>query len=66
VSDLPERLRRAEGSISPRIDYVDLTAALAAAAKDGVLPYCSDDVHWSPEGYRIAAEAIHAYLAAHP
>jgi len=61
VSDLPERLRKAVASVSPEIGYLDLTAALTAAAKEGARPYYSDDVHWSAQGHRIAAEAIHAY-----
>jgi lysophospholipase L1-like esterase len=52
--------------MSPGTGYEDLTAVLAAAAKGGMLPYYPDDLHWSPSGHRIAAEAIEAYLAAHP
>jgi hypothetical protein len=63
LNDLPERLERAMGSISSDIGYLDLTPSLLAAAKRGALPYCIDDDHWSPEGHRIAAEAINAYLA---
>jgi hypothetical protein len=39
-----------------------LTPSLLAAAKRGLLPYCIDDDHWSPEGHRIDAEAINDYL----
>jgi hypothetical protein len=66
LSDLPERLFSAVASISPGIGYVDLTGALVTAARGGLLPYYSDDVHWSPEGHRVAAEAINAYLASQP
>jgi hypothetical protein len=63
LNDLPERLEKAMGSISSDIGYLDLTPSLLAAAKRGLLPYCIDDDHWSPEGHRIAAEAINKYLA---
>jgi acyl-CoA synthetase (AMP-forming)/AMP-acid ligase II len=53
LSDLPERLRSAVGRMSPGTGYEDLTAVLAAAAKDGVLSYYSDDLHWSPSGHSL-------------
>ncbi len=62
VNDLPERLRKAVASISPGIGFLDLTPRLAEDAKNGALPYYPDDDHWSPEGHRIAAEAINDYL----
>lgn len=65
-TDLPERLSRAMEAVSPGIGYLDLTADLAAAVKGGSMPYYSDDVHWSPEGHKVAARAIDAYLASHP
>jgi hypothetical protein len=66
VSDLPERLSRAVAQVSPEIGYVDLTPTLVAAARDGLLPYYSDDVHWTPKGHEVAARAIKAYLASRP
>jgi hypothetical protein len=66
VSDLPERLRRVLESISPEIGYVDLTPALVDAVRRGVLPYYPDDAHWTPEGHRIAAEAINNHLLSRP
>jgi len=42
--------------------YFDLTPALVDAAKRGELTYYPDDVHWSPEGQKVAAEAINSYL----
>jgi hypothetical protein len=62
LNDLPSRLERAVGPVSADVGYLDLTPYLAAAVKRGNLPYYSDDDHWSPEGQRIAAEAIHLYL----
>ena len=63
-NDLPERLGTAVRSISSEIEYLDLTPSLVEAAKKGEVPYYPDDDHWSPEGHRIAAEAINRYLAA--
>ena len=62
VNDLPERLRKAVVSISPDIGFLDLTPRLAEDAKRGALPYYPDDDHWSPEGHKVAAEAINDYL----
>lgn len=62
VNDLPERLKKAVTSISPDIGFLDLTPRLSEDAKNGALPYYSDDDHWSPEGHKIAAEAISDYV----
>lgn len=62
VNDMPERIERAIRSIAGDIGYLDLTPSLVDATARGVLPYYSDDEHWSPEGHKIAAEAINAYL----
>jgi hypothetical protein len=62
VNDLPERFAEAIGSISFEVGYLDLTPHLVDAVKRGTLPYNSDDDHWSPEGHKIAAEAINDYL----
>ncbi|OHB71204.1 MAG: hypothetical protein A2V70_10960 [Planctomycetes bacterium RBG_13_63_9] len=56
VSDLPDRLAR--WCRAAGIEYVDLTAALQSAARQGPLVYFVDDGHWSPEGHRVVAEAI--------
>jgi len=61
-NDLPERMRRMVVSVSRDIGYLDLTPYLTQAARTGALPYYADDCHWSPEGNRIAAEAINDYL----
>jgi hypothetical protein len=62
VNDLPERLHKAIGSISSDIGYLDLTPKLMEAVRAGVVPYYSDDEHWTADGHRIAAEAISGYL----
>jgi hypothetical protein len=62
VNDMPARVEKAIRSISADIGYVDLTPSLVEATAQGVLPYYTDDEHWSPEGHRIAAEAISEYL----
>jgi hypothetical protein len=66
VTDLPERMRKIVTSIAPDIGYLDLTPALADAAKHGMLPYYPDDVHWTPDGHKVAAEAIENYLSGMP
>lgn len=63
MNDLSERLETVLRSTSPAIGYLDLTPHLVSAASLGLLPYYSDDEHWSPEGHRIAAQAIAAYLS---
>jgi lysophospholipase L1-like esterase len=62
VNDLPDRLRDIVRSISADIRFLDLTSYLQDGVKKGVLPYYPDDSHWSEEGHRFAAEAIHEYL----
>ncbi len=61
-NNMSERLENAAASISPDIGYLDLTPRLLDAVKEGILPYYPDDEHWSPEGHRIAADAINQYL----
>jgi len=63
VSDLPGRMQKAVTSIAPDIGYVDLTPNLVDAVKRGQLPYYPDDLHWSPEGHKVAADAINDYLS---
>jgi len=62
VNDLPDHLKKDIGSVSPEVGYLNLTPSLTAAAQKGVVPYYSDDIHWTPEGQRIAAEATLDYL----
>jgi hypothetical protein len=62
VNDMPERFQKAVPSVSSDIGYLDLTPSLVDATKRGAVPYYPDDDHWSPEGHKIAAEAINDYL----
>ncbi|MGH7232199.1 MAG: PAS domain S-box protein, partial [Nitrospiraceae bacterium] len=63
LNDLPERIRTMVAEISPDILYLDLTPSLRAAAQRGIPVYLQDDTHWTVEGHRIAAEALHQSLA---
>jgi len=62
LNDLPERFRESVVSISPGAEYLDLTPDLVAAVKAGIMPYFSDDSHWTPEGHAVAAAAISRQL----
>jgi hypothetical protein len=62
MNDMPERIQKAVRSISPDIGYLDLTSKLVDTVKSGMLPNYSDDEHWSPEGHKVAAEAINAFI----
>ena len=62
LPDLSERLQSALAAISPAIGYFDLTPVLVNAARTEEFPYYRDDEHWSPEGHKVAATAIHQYL----
>ena len=64
LNDLPQRLQKALRAVCPGIGYLDLTPSLIQGMKDGALSYYPDDVHWTPDGHRIAAAAIHRYLVA--
>jgi hypothetical protein len=63
---LPARFERMVTSISSEVAYLDLTAPFLAAARAGQLVYLPDDSHWSPDGHRVAAEAIAARLSRSP
>ncbi|MGH7231803.1 MAG: alginate O-acetyltransferase AlgX-related protein, partial [Nitrospiraceae bacterium] len=63
VNDLPERLRAIVGNISADIDYVDLTPIFKANAEHGMPVFLPDDMHWAPQGHRMAAEALHRLLS---
>jgi hypothetical protein len=62
LTDLPERLQKAVGPLSPTVGFLDLTPDMMSAVKRGDFPYYSDDGHWSPAGNRVAAEKIGRYL----
>jgi PAS domain S-box-containing protein len=59
INDLPERLRATVADISPDISYVDLTATFRTEAEKGASVFLPDDTHWTMEGHRIAAGAVH-------
>jgi hypothetical protein len=63
VNNLPERLGRMVAEISRDIDYLDLTPIFKAKAEQGTPIFLPDDMHWAPEGHRIAAEALHHLLS---
>ena len=63
LNDLPDRLRKMMSEISPDIGFLDLTPALASAARKGSLVFLPDDTHWSPDGHRVVAESLAAALA---
>ena len=63
VNDLPERLGRMIAEISGDIAYLDLTPAFKAHAERDTPIFLPDDMHWSPNGHRIAAEALHHLLS---
>lgn len=58
LPEMPERLQSALHSISPNIGYLDLTPYLVQGARTEGYPYYRDDEHWSPDGHKVAAEAI--------
>jgi hypothetical protein len=66
VDDLPAALGRAVRELSPAIGFVDLTPPFLAAAGQGSLLYLADDIHWSAEGHRLAAEVLADHLAVAP
>jgi hypothetical protein len=63
VDDLPEALREAVALLGPDVGFLDLTPRFRNEASRGALPYLLDDTHWSPDGHRIAAEALAEFLA---
>lgn len=60
-NDLPDRM--AAFAAEQGIPYVDLTDALRAASRAGILTYFEDDTHWTPEGHDVVAEEIAELLA---
>jgi hypothetical protein len=62
VNDEPQRIEAAARSLSPEVGYLDLTPAMREAVSKGIVPYFTDDLHWSPVGHQLAAAAIAQYL----
>jgi hypothetical protein len=63
LNDLPNEVARMLKALTPDIEFLDLTLPLREAAAQGVLTYLPDDTHWTADGQRVAAEAIHHLLA---
>jgi hypothetical protein len=62
ADDFPRRLA---AMVAGAGEFLDLTPALEAAARRGVLTYFPGyDTHWSPAGHRTAAHAIARFLEA--
>jgi PAS domain S-box-containing protein len=59
VNDLPERLGAIVAGISTDVEYLDLTPTFRAATAEGTSVFLADDTHWTAEGHRIVAEALH-------
>ena len=59
LDDSPARLERILTAIIPGLQYVDLTPALRSESRRGMPTYLSDDTHWSAEGHRVVAGALH-------
>jgi hypothetical protein len=59
LDDSPARLERILAAMIPDLEYVDLTPALQSESRRGVPTYLSDDTHWSAEGHRVVAGALH-------
>jgi hypothetical protein len=62
LNDLPDQMKTVVTSISPKIGYLDLTPALRRESAKGVMTYLLEDTHWTAEGHRVVAEAIHELL----
>ena len=62
VSNVPVELGRRLKDLNLGIQYVDLTAALKAASRRGIVTYLPDDTHWTDAGDRVVAEALHEAL----
>jgi hypothetical protein len=64
-NDVPDRLARMAASLSPTMEFLDLTPALIDDVKQGRMPYDTDDYHWNGEGQKVAAAAIGDYISVH-
>ena len=61
-SDLAQRLQDGLAKAAPDVGYLDLTPALMDAARRGEVTYYPDDLHWTPQGQKVAADALNQYL----
>jgi hypothetical protein len=62
INELPQRLDTIVRESLPGAGFIDLTLPLRKEAERGTLVYFDYDTHWSPEGHRVAANAIAEYL----
>jgi len=59
INDLPNRIEAIVRAETPDGRFLDLTPVLKSYAGNGSLVYFpGQDIHWSPEGHRVAATAI--------
>ena len=63
VNDLPGKLHAIVAGISPQIGYLNLTPIFRAKTEEEIPIFLSDDTHWTNEGHRIVAQALHRSLA---
>ncbi len=62
-NDLPKMLEAIVREEAPSGKFLDLTPAFIEEARHGSLVYFPGyDTHWSPEGHRVAADAIANFL----
>jgi hypothetical protein len=66
LNDLPQQLEAMVANINPKIGFLDLTHALHRSSQEGLLTYLPDDTHWTPEGHKVVAHAIHEFLLSRP
>jgi len=62
INELPKRLESLVREDLPDAGFLDLTPSFSEEAKRGSLLYFPYDSHWSPEGHRVAANAIGRFL----
>jgi hypothetical protein len=64
-NDMPRRFRDVVLLHAPQAGFLDLTPLMAEAAMRGEVLYHTEDSHWNAAGNRLAATAIHDWLAGH-
>ncbi len=62
LDDVSGPIERMLRTVSPDIDYLDLTGPLREAARGGRLVYRPDDTHWTDAGHQVVAEAVSRVL----
>ena len=64
LNDLPDEIEPILRTISPDIEFVDLTLPLREAAARGVLTYLPDDTHWTADGQYVVGQVLHQHVTA--